>query len=135
MSNVVTVKGTLLAGPPKSSCNGFPSGLVNAAFELTPPNKVAAVSCYGSPNVNSPSSFVELDGVGAGNTVTQGTFLYIRTVGAMTIRITQGSGGGAVVSTLNVQGLYMQEFPAGTPLTLLEAQGVGVIEYFVSGNL
>lgn len=135
MSNVVTVKGTLLAGPPKSSCNGFPSALVNAAFELTPPNKSAAVSCYGSPNVNTPSSFVELDGVGPGNTVTQGTFLYIRTTGPMTIRITQGSGGGAVVSTLLIQGLYIQELQAGTPLTLLEAQGVGVIEYFVSGNL
>ena len=134
MSNVVTVKGTLLAGPPKSSCNGFPSGLVNAAFELTPPNKAADVSTYSAPNLNSPVSFAELDGIGDGNTVTKGTFLYVRTSSKMTIRITQGEGDDAVVSTLYVQGLFMQEFPSSNPLTLLEAQGVGVIEYFASGN-
>lgn len=134
MSSVVTVKGTLLAGPPKSSCNGFPSALVNAAFELTPPNKSAEVAAYGSPNVNSQVSYVTLDGVGSGNTVTQGTFLYVRTTARMAIRITQGSGGGAVVSVVYVKGLFIQEFPPDMPLTLLEAQGVGVVEYFASGN-
>lgn len=132
MSNVVTLKGTLLAGPPKASCNGFPSGLVNAAFELTPPNKAADVSTYGSPNLNSALAYSELPGVG--DTVTRGTFLYVRTQNKMLVRITQAGDSGDVVSVMYVQGLFIQEFPAGNYLKLLEAQGVGVIEYFASGN-
>lgn len=132
MSNVVTVKGTLLAGPPKASCNGFPSALVNAAFELTPPNKSAEVSCYHARNLNSAGTYATLDGVG--DTVTRGTFLYVRTTVKMLLRITQEGDAGDEVSELYVQGLYMQELPPGNYLKLLEAQGVGVIEYFASGN-
>jgi len=132
MFSVVSVKGTLLAGPPKASCNGFPSGLVNATFELTPPNKAADVSVYQTPNLNSGSGYSTLPGVG--DTVTRGTFLYIRTTNKMLVRLTQAGDSGDVVSVVYVQGLFIQEFPSANYLKLLEAQGVGVVEYFVSGN-
>jgi hypothetical protein len=134
MAYVVTLQGSLFAGQPQASGTGFPSGMVNIGFELTPPNKVATCSMYQTPNLNSPSSFATLPGVGDGGTVTQGTFLYLKTANPMEVRVTQHSDSGDVVSTLYVEGVYVQEFPVGNYLKLLEAQGVGTIEYFVSGN-
>ncbi len=135
MSNVVTFAGRLLAGPPKSSTSSFPTGLSNATFELKPPNKTATVATgIQTPSVNSASAFVELSGVGAGQTVTQGTFLYLRTTSKMLVRITQAGDSGDVVSTMYVDGLFAQEFPAANYMKLLEAQGTGVVEYFASGN-
>lgn len=136
MPNVVTFKGTLLAGPPKSSTSSFPTGLSNASFELKPPNKSALVATgIQTPNVSSPTMFVELSGIGsAPATVTQGTFLYLRTSAKMIIRITQQGDSGDEISELYVDGIYAQEFPAANYLKLLEAKGTGVVEYFASGN-
>lgn len=134
MSNVVTLSGTLLAGPPKSSCGGFQSALINAAFELRPPNKTATVVDHGVRSLASHDSFADLNAVGTGKTVTQGTFLFARTSGPMTIRTTRNTGSGDVVSTQDVDGLFVLEFPVDKYLKLLEAQGSGSIEYFVSGT-
>lgn len=133
-SNVVTLKGSLLAGPPKSSCGSFPSALVNAAFELRPPNKAANVLDHNVRKVDSAGAFVDLLAVGTGKTVTQGTFLYLRTGGPMRIRTTTFTDSGDVVSIQEVDGLFILEFPTAKYLKLLEAQGSGTIEYFVSGT-
>jgi hypothetical protein len=132
--NVVTLQGALLAGPPRSSCNGFPAGIVNTQFELRPPNKSAAVSTgMQVRNLNSPSSYATLSGVGSDDAVTQGSFLYIRTQTSMLFRLTTNDTVD-VVSVIPVDGLCIIEFPAGKYLELLEAQGVGVVEYFASGS-
>jgi hypothetical protein len=132
--NVVTFQGTLLAGPAKSTCERFPSGLVNAKFELTPSNKAAAVSCYQVRSLNSSVSFVELAGVGTAETVTQATFLYLRTSAKISIRVTQVRDAGDEVNIHDVQGLLVLEVPVGNYVKLLEAQGVGTVEYFASGS-
>jgi hypothetical protein len=135
VSNVVSFKGVLLAGPPKSSTNAFPSGLTNATFDLNPPNKAASVATgMQTPNVVSPSAYATLSGVGPAATVTQGTFLYLRTTGKMLIRITTAGDSGDVVSVLYVNGILALEFPTANYLKLLEAQGTGIVEYFASGN-
>lgn len=124
-----------MAGPPRSSTNAFPSGIVNAAFELRPPNKGAAVSSgLVVRNLSSPSSFVELGGVGDDQAVTQATVLYLRTTAKMIVRLTQNGDSGDEVSVLYIDGMLIQEFPTANYLKLLEAEGTGVIEYFASGN-
>lgn len=132
---VVQVKGQILAGPPKSSCSPFPAGFVNIDFTTRSTNKAAAVSAYQSRSLNSPSSFAGLDGVGSGETVTKATFLYLRTATAMTIRLTTDDGsGGSVTAVIPVDGFLLMEFQTAKFLKLVEAQGVGTVEYFASGN-
>ncbi len=133
--NVVTLQGTLLAGPAKGSSAGFPTGLVNAEFTLRPSSKGAAVSVYDVRNLSSPSGFLTLRGVGAGETVTQATTLYLRTESPMQVRLTYDDGsGGSRTATLDVEGLCILEAPSTKFIKLLEASGVGVVEYFASGN-
>lgn len=131
--NVVTLKASILAGPPKSTCGKFPSGLVSLEFELRPPNKNAAVMAQHVRDVSSPSAYVTLGGVGTGQAVTQASFLYLRTSVAMDLRLTT-SDSVDVVSVHPVDGVLLMEFPAAKYLKLLEVQGSGTLEYFVSGN-
>ncbi len=133
--NVVSLKGNIIAGPPRSSCNAFPSGLFNAAFELRPPNKSAPVSTHNTPSISSAAAFVELSGVGTAQSVTQATFLYLQTNAKMLVQLTQEGDSGDEVSVLYVDGLLILEFPSANYLKLIEAKGVGVIEYFASGNV
>lgn len=134
--NIVTLQGSLQAGPAKSSDSAFPSGLVNASFTLKPSTKSAPVSVYDVRNLSSPSAFVQLRGVGTSETVTQANTLYLRTDAAMTVRLTYDDGaGGSVVATFPVEGLFIVEASLSKFIKLVEAQGVGVVEYFASGNL
>lgn len=132
--NVVTFKGTLQAGPPKSSSSSFPTGIVNASFELTPAAKAAPVSVQQVRNMASPAAYVALD-VGPNQSVTQANFVYCRTEAPFSLRVTFDDGaGGSVVSVIPVSGIFAIEAPDGQYIKLLEAQGTGVFEYFASGN-
>ncbi len=131
--NVVAFQGTLLAGPPKSTCGKFPGGLTQLEFELRPPNKRAAVSAYHVREVNSASSFAVLDGIGSGEAVTQATFLYVRTSTSMVLRFTT-AGSPDVVAAVPIDGMCAFEFPVGSYLKMVEVQGSGTLEYFASGN-
>lgn len=132
--NVVQFRGQLLCGQPSSSTDGdFPGATVSSPFDLNPPNKPAAVSFKTTRNLATTGSYVTLSGVGVGEDVTQGTFLYGRSRAPMLIRVTT-AGSPDVVAVVPVQGLFAIEFPVGSYLKLLEAQGSGVLEYFVSGN-
>lgn len=131
--NVVQFRGQLLAGPPSSSTDDFPSGVVSIPFDLSPANKPAEVSFKTTRQVASPGSFAVMSGVGGGEDVAQGTFLYGRTRGPMLLRLTT-AGSPDVVAVVPVSGLFAMEFPVGNYLKLLEAEGTGVLEYFVSGN-
>lgn len=130
-NNIVTLKGTIVTGPAKASCAGFPSGVAKWDFELSPPSKAANVSFSANRNLNSSGSYAALDGVGAGKSVTAATTLYVRTETAMLIRITFADTTTAVIP---VQGLFILEAQPAKTITLLEAQGVGTIEYFAAGN-
>lgn len=133
--NIVSLDGSLLAGPSKSSDHGFPSGMVNASFTLKPSTKPAPVSVYDVRNLQSPGSFATLRGVGSGESVQQANLLYLRTEAAMTFRVTFDDGaGGSVVASYPVDGLFIVEAPVSRFIKLVEAQGVGVVEYFASGN-
>lgn len=132
--NVVTFKGTLQAGPPRASTASFPTGIVNASFELTPAAKAAPVSVHQVRSMASPGAFVALD-VGPSQSVTQANFLYCRSEAPFDLRITFDDGaGGNTVSTIPVNGVFAIEVSDSKFIKLLEAQGTGVFEYFASGN-
>jgi hypothetical protein len=94
------------------------------------------VRFYSSTNINSANAFVELDGVGSTDPVTQGNFLFLRTVVPMVMRLTMAdpAGGPDLVSQVPVHGLLITEFSAAGYLKLLEIKGVGGVEWFISGN-
>lgn len=139
--NSVTLLGTLTAGPHGVCEGGFPSGLLQVSFGLFGScpgagTKPAAKKFWTNTDVNSPSVFVALDGVGAGQSVTKANTLYLRTTAQMKVRFTLAdpSGGPDIVSILPLQGLHISEYPSLGYLKLMEAMGVGGVEYFVSGN-
>ena len=72
----------------------FPAGSTTIPFSTNPDPKPASASTGDQVvNVNNPS-FAALPGVGAGGVVTQGTFLFIRTLGTMQVRTTTYNAGG-----------------------------------------
>ena len=139
MSGQVSFGGNLVIGQ-VGVCEGagFPAAVFSIPVQLgggagCAGSKPASVKTYGTSQVNSPVAFVTLPGVGAGQPVTKGNFLYLRTAVKMDIRLTM-VGTPDTVSVLNVQGILVMEFPDANTLKLLEAQGVGTIEYAVTGN-
>lgn len=143
MSNdAVTLLGNLTSGPQGICEGGFPSGIFQVQFGLAGScpgagTKPALVSAYGTPNINSPSSYVTLPGVGSSSTVTQANTLYMRTTVPFLVRLTFATPGGGsdTVSVVPVLGLLILEPRSDGYLKLIEAQGIGSIEYYASGNL
>lgn len=134
MAAAVVLSASIVAGPQGGGC-GYPSTISNIAFGTTPPELPAGVIVSHAKQVNSPAAFVTLDGIGSGATVTQGNFLYVKTNAAMQLRLTFADAGPDIVSILQVAGPLVFQIPASGYLKLLEAKGVGAIEYLVSGNL
>lgn len=133
--NIVTFKGSLMAGPAKATSCAFPAGVTNVGFGLKPDAKPAPVMTSNVRNLQSPSGFATLHGIGSGEDVTMANFLFLRTDGPIEFRITADDGiGGNVVAVVAVDGLLAVEKPAGKHIKLLEAQGTGVVEYFASGT-
>ena len=118
----------LVVGPAQSGEGGVPAGATTIPYQTNPSPKCVAVSTGDQvANVSSPSSFVTLSMGG----VTQGTFLFLRVTGTMTIRRTTNGTGSPAVDTIS--GLLVVESDPGSYMTLLEAQGTGVVEYLVAG--
>jgi hypothetical protein len=134
VSNVVTINGTLIVGPPSASDSAFPSGVTNILFGTNPPQKPAPVQTSNVRQVNSPAAFVPLDGVGVGETLTQGNTFYARMQSPMQLRFTFQVTPVDVVSVVYPKGLLIMEIDEQHPIKLVEVMGVGTIEYFVSGN-
>ena len=138
----VTLLGNLTAGPQGVCEGGFPSGVLQVGFGFAGScpgagTKPAPKKFWSSLTLNNPNTFTALDGVGAGQSVTQGNSVYIRTTALMIFRLTfaDPTGGPDLVSTMPILGLVILEPANAGYLKLLEAKGQGVIEYFVSGNL
>ena len=132
--NVVTISGTLIAGPPAASDSAFPSGVPNILFGTQPPQKQAPGQTQNVRQVNSPLAFVPLDGVGAGETLTEGNTFYARVQSPMKLRFTFKETPVDVVSVVYVKGVCLMEIDEQHPIKLVEVMGIGTIEYFVSGN-
>ncbi len=136
MANTVEISGTLVAGPQAVCDSAFPSGSLELKFGVGPCGcKPAAVQCYNTKNVNAPSVYVALDGIGTGESVTQANTLYVRAPTPLNLRLTTDDGaGGSVVAIVPISGVWVMEFPSNKFLKLLEVLGVGPIEYYASGN-
>lgn len=132
----LVLTGSIVLGPAGAGECSFPGGTINIPFSSSPQQKPAGVSIRHAKTINSPSAFVALDGVGTGESVTQANFLYLRSTGLMKYRITQAdfNGGPDIVSIIETQGLFINEFPLAGYVKLLEAQGGGTIEYVATGN-
>jgi hypothetical protein len=137
VASSVVLTASLIAGPQGASDCGFPAGVTSLNFGLTPPQKPAPALIDGARNINSPGSYVTLDGLGPTSTVTQANFVYLRTQSPFKVRITQAdpAGGPDIVSVVNLQGVMLLEFPTTGYAKLVEVQGVGTVEYLLSGNL
>ena len=132
-NNQLSFTGTLVCGPGTSTDGTFPAGSTAVPFSTNPDPKPASASTGDQVvNVNNPS-FAALPGIGAGGVVTQGTFLFIRTLGTMQVRTTTYDLGGNVQAVEVINGVKAVEFDPGAYLVLLEVRGSGQIEYFVSG--
>jgi len=101
-------------------------------FTLTPSTKPYNVDTgRNNAQVNNPSAYGALAGVGAGSTVTQATTLYVRTSTTMLLRLTFGS---TVLADIPILGVFVMEFDPSKPLTLLEVKGAGAVEYYAAGS-
>ncbi len=128
---------SLQAGPPNAGESVFPGTTASIPINLSPNPKSwqhATGVLTRVVNVASPS-YLALDGVGATATVTECNLLYFRSGAPLILRITQTiSGVGSVVTEHKVNGLFIWEPPEAEPITLLEVQGNGTIEYFAQGQ-
>jgi hypothetical protein len=124
----ISLSGVIVLGPSGSSV-AFPGAETTIPLVATN-NDYAVSSPAGLMNVNSASAYVAMPGVGAAGPVTAGRLLYVRTDGPLSIRMTAGSTTAVVM----VDGLLVTEFAEAAPLTLLEVEGVGRVEYLVAGQ-
>ena len=134
----LNISGALTSGPTSVSSEGaFPSAVFTVPLGWRGGSNKSAAVATGvlTQNLNSPSAFVKLAGVGPTAPVTQGDTLYFKSTSAIELRITTDDGaGGQEIYTLKPFGLFILEFSADKLLELLEAQGTGILEYFVSGQ-
>lgn len=134
----ISLDASLHGGPSVVSETIFPSASFDAHVGLLPCKKpyTIATGILRAP-IASPAAFVQLSGVSPSlvGAVARGTFFYFRCESAMRLRLTIDDGiGGDYTSETDVRGIFVQEFPDDRALLLLEAQGDGTIEYFVSGE-
>lgn len=138
----VTLDATLTETPRGSSDGpGFPSASTSIPFGLNGcPSEKPVQSSTGRilRQVNSPSSFVTLDGVGASDVVTMATTVYARVrCGGFQLRVTfHNPLGSPIVSVVPFAGVFLFEpdVASGYYVTLVELQGVGTIETYASGQ-
>lgn len=136
MSNAIQLASRLTLGPVDTVTDStLPSGFTSIQFGLRPSKKSALVSSGSVRTIASPSSYVALDGVGTGESVTQGNLLYLRSSSAMLLRLTTYSSGGDIVAVLPVDGVFMMEFDRSRYLKLIEVQGTGTVEWLVTGDV
>lgn len=135
MSDVLLLSGQLNLGPKAVDESSFPAGLLSVSLTLAQGENGKDAKVH-SAHVRelSGGGYVNLRGVGAGESVTKGTFLYLRASSEMLVRITTFDAGGDVVAIIPVKGTVIIEFDANKYLKLIEASGSGTIEHLVTGS-
>ena len=85
--------------------------------------------------MNSTGAFVALPGIGSGENVTNGEFLYLKCDSSLRVRITQlDPGVGTVVGERYVQGILILETSSDKAITLVEVKGSATVEYICTGQ-
>jgi len=138
---LIRVTGSLTVGPP-CACDGgdtsYGNGVSNIGLNLFPCPKSSQVDTgVNRRMINSPTTFVTLSGVGADDNVTQGDTLFVRCVSPVLLRVTFYNPNLPMspwVSVIPLQGMILVEPPQNSYIMMLEVQGVGQIEYLVSGQ-
>lgn len=130
----VTLSGTVTVGPATSSGYGSPAAVNTVAFATSPTPKPATVYASETRNINSPSAYVEMSGIGPDSAVTRANFLYLKTSATMKVRLTMVDSPADLVAEEWILGLRNMEFPDDHALALLEVQGTGSVEYIASGT-
>ena len=135
----VSINGTFSSGPVQVG-SGFPQAIYTTplATSVTPkPYSAASGVMQRRVAVASPS-FVALQGLGASDAVARCDLLYLRSDAPLILRLSNQDPlnpmGSPLVVEVPVAGLVIMEFPASSPLVLLEAQGSATVEYAVSGQ-
>jgi hypothetical protein len=129
------VSGTIQVAPFQVTDGVFPGGVNQTPINTTPTEKAWAVQTDNVKKVNSPNAFVALPGIGAGENVTVGEFLYLKCDSSMRVRLTElDPGVGVVVGEKYVQGLLILETSSDKGITLVEVKGSGTVEYICTGQ-
>jgi hypothetical protein len=126
--------GSLQAGPPAVTEGTFPASTFSVPIALTPNPKGYLVSdATLSRRINSVP-WIALSGLGATDSVTEASTIYLRSDSPLDVRITQSIDDVLVVSTSRLHGTLLREFPSSDPATLVEVKGNATIDFYVQGN-
>jgi len=135
----VSINGTLSSGPVQVG-SGFPQAIYTTplATSVTPKPFSAASGVMQRRIAVAAPTFVTLQGLGPTDTVVRCDLLYLRSDAALILRLSNQDPlnpfGPPLVVEVPVSGLVIMEFPASSPLVLLEAQGSATVEYAASGQ-
>ena len=130
----VTLDGSLTVGPQTSGSNTLPSVTDTVSFTTTPNPKAAQVYECKAYNLQSPSSYHVMSGVGVTDTVTKANFLYLASNASMKLRLTIIDSPANLVSETYFSGLFIQEFTETNALVLVEVKGTGTLQMIATGN-
>lgn len=136
----VSFTGELVAAPQVNTGTngGLPTAVSSVSLALLSGTLPKGQTAWTGPSVrymDSAGAFEDLDAAGPGTAVPQGEVLYARCTSPMLLRLTTKAGADPdLLSVLPLKGPVLIEFDPDRPLVLLEAQGVGDIEFFVSGR-
>lgn len=135
----VVISGTYQAGPPQVGA-GFPQAIYTTPLvtSVSPkPFSQGSGVLQRRVAVAAPA-FVVLQGVGPTDAVQRGDLLYLRCDAGLLLRLSNTDPlaplGPPLVVVIPVMGLVLLEFPASSPLVLLEAQGSATVEYAITGQ-
>ena len=132
MSNFATLNAQIVVAPGPVYDGTCPVMVMSTvgALQFAPPQKPATVGTgVNTRTVNSQSAFVSLGDI---TMVAAASLLYVRSsnvTSAVQLRLSFG----ASQEVLPLAGLLLLELDPVNPLTLLEVQGVGTLEYLVTG--
>jgi hypothetical protein len=138
MSSYISLTGSIQVAPQTVTdpSTTYPLAVSSSQLTLAPAAKPANVTTgFQSANVNSPAAFVPLAGVGALAAVTQGNTLYLRSRQLMQVQLTfNNPAGGTTVAVVPVNGTTIMEIDPTSYLVGIAVQGVGLVEWLVTGN-
>ena len=135
----VVIQGTYQGGPVQVGA-GFPQAIYTTPLQTSvSPKPFSAGSGVLTRRVAQASpGFTPLQGVGPTDAVVRGDLLYMRSDAALLLRVSTQDPlaplGPPIVVLVPISGLFIIEFPASSPLVLLEAQGSATVEYAITGQ-
>lgn len=137
-SRVLLSDATLISGPSDVCEGSFPSGNTSIPVSLSGGSCGKAINVETGAmlaNVQSPSSFQALPGIGSAGPVTQAVTLYINSPTQVLVQLTMANpaGGSDIVSVVPLQGIALWEFPSNGYVKSVGVQGASTVQYYASG--